>query len=101
MTASVSGVIDDEGNRCGEPLPLMGLFFKSAAPFACERVVLGAPVLLRIAPFGHDPRLLLEFMESRIERPLPHLQDVTGHLADAPSNRPTVHGLEVDDLQNQ
>jgi hypothetical protein len=44
---------------------------------------------------------LFELVKGRIERALTHLESFSGHLSDALRDRPAVHGLKRDCLQNQ
>ena len=45
--------------------------------------------------------MLFELVERGVERALADLQDVARHLPDALRDRPAVHRLERDDLQDQ
>ena len=40
-------------------------------------------------------------MQGGIQGTLIHLQDIAGHLADAPGDGPTVRGLESESLEDQ
>src|SRR4029453_695002 len=66
-----------------------------------EAVVAGAAIALRGAPLGADPALPLETRKRRVERALLDEQDLLRHLANALRDRPAVHRLESDRLQDQ
>src|SRR5262245_56150614 len=64
------GGLQDELDRFDIPAPACGLGADRAAASGTQPVVLGAPVVLRRAPFTLDPPLLLEPLEGGIERTL-------------------------------
>src|SRR5689334_25396302 len=66
-----------------------------------QRIELGAPVVLARLPLAGDPSLLLELVERGIERPVAHLEHVGGQVLEALADRPSVRGLERDDLEDE
>src|SRR5438309_793898 len=62
------------------PLPLIGLFCQPPAPQFCKPVVLGAAVILTLAPFAGDGALMLEAIKRGIERSLLDGQSFPGDL---------------------
>ena len=66
-----------------------------------QRIKFGAPIVVRLSPFGLNPSLLLEAMQRGIQRPLVHLQDLPGDLPDALCDSPSVHRLERKSSQDQ
>src|SRR4051812_23675894 len=88
-------------DRGREPLPRCGFLFELLTPGASQRVVLRAALLLGDAPLRADPPLMLEPLQRRIQGPLLHQQDVVGELPDARGDRPPVHRLEGQRLENE
>src|SRR4051812_2174763 len=80
---SAGSVGEDSPDRVGKPLPVPGFFGQLFSAALRQLVVLRLPVVLGIAPFRFDQSLLLEAMESGIERPLVDLEHVARDLLDA------------------
>ena len=66
-----------------------------------QRIEFGAAIVFRLSPFGLNPPLLLEAMQSGIKRALIDLQHLLGHLTDALRDPPAVHGLQSKRLEDQ
>ena len=77
------------------------LLFHRFASSSGERVIFRAAIVLTNRPFGADPAVLFELVESRIERSLADLENLGGHLMNALCNCPTVHRFQRKCLQNQ
>src|SRR5262249_3266722 len=88
-------------DRGGEPTPVRGLGVELPAAEPRQRVELRAAVVLGLLPLRVDPALLLELVEGGGEGALAHLKDVRRERAQAPADRPPVHGLESEDLQQE
>ena len=85
----------------GELLP--ALFFLGEL-FASERgkpVIARAAVVVRDAPSGGDPAILLHAVQSGVERALFDAQHLFGHFVDTEGNAPTVHRPELKRFQDQ
>src|SRR5262249_56788416 len=78
---------------CGEAIPVGGLFFQFLASESRQAVELGAAIILARLPLGRDPTLLLQLVQSSVERPVADLQDVAGNLFQALPNCPAVERL--------
>src|SRR5882762_6639289 len=84
-----------------EPLPVRSLQLQLFPAASGKPVILGLPVIVRIAPLCVDPASLLQPVQCRIQRALLYLQHVLGDLLDAQRNAPAVHGLERQGFQNE
>src|SRR5467141_1350115 len=78
----VLGSSDDERDGGRQSLPLRALRLQRFPAGPREGVELCAAVVLALAPLGFDPPLLLELVQRRVQRALPHAQLVVGHLSD-------------------
>src|SRR6266545_4410929 len=92
---------DNQRDGGGEPFPRRGFPVELFAAGPGELVVLRPPVLIRHAPLGFDPALVLEALQRGIQRALLHQQHVVGQLPDAPGDRPAVHRLERERFENE
>src|SRR5262245_22606133 len=95
------GGLQDELDSLDIPTPACGLGADSAPTRGGQPVVLGAPVVLRRAPFTLDPPLLLEPLEGGIERALIGIEHAPRQLLDALPDSPAVHGLEGQGLEDE
>src|SRR5580765_2792829 len=69
-------VLQNAGDGGRDPLPACRLLRQLLASGLGEPVVLGPPVVVRVAPRRLDPPLLLEPVQRRVERPLVDLEDI-------------------------
>src|SRR5579864_4415130 len=68
---------------------------------ARERIEFCATIVLRRFPLGGNPALLLELVQSGIERAVADLQHVPGDLFETLADGETVEGLKRKNLQEQ
>src|SRR6185369_753790 len=101
MEISLSSHAGDEVDRVRQPVPGGQLLLELRAAVRGQRIHLGLAAGLRLAPRGSDPGLLLEAVESGVERALLHAQHVGGDLFDPLGDRPAVHGPQGDRLEDQ
>jgi hypothetical protein len=71
------------------------------AASARERIELCHPSRLGCSPLGRDPGLLLQPVQSRVERSLLNLKSVSRDLLDTLGDSPAVFGLERNRFQDQ
>ena len=82
-------------------MPVGLLVLQILAPRRCERIELGAAIVVRLAPLRLDPSVLLKAVQSGIQRSLIYLEHVLGHLPDALGDAPAVHGFKSKGLEDQ
>jgi hypothetical protein len=70
-------------------------------PVRRESVELRPPPFRRHAPVALDPAAVLEPVERGVKRPLVHLEDVAGPLADALGDAPAVQRAERHRLEDE
>jgi len=92
---------DDQPNRVREPAPLLEFRLQPRASSRRQRIELRAAIVLRILPLGLNPALVLQTMQSGVQRALLNLQHAFGDLHNALRYRPPVHRLQRKRLQNQ
>src|SRR5688500_4664834 len=63
-------------------MPFAGLTRQLLSTRGCERVVLGAPVVLGLAPRGGDEPFLLELEQRGVERPVVERETIPARLLD-------------------
>src|SRR5579864_371442 len=68
---------------------------------ARERIEFRAAIVVRCFPLGGNPALLLELVQSGIERAVANLQHVPGDLFETLADGETVEGLERKNFQEQ
>src|SRR5271156_5006255 len=81
-----SGKLQDAGDGLRQALPALFLFGKLLAALGGQAVVAGAAIVLRGAPLGADPAVLLHAMEGGIEGAFFDAEDVFGNQLDMESN---------------
>src|SRR5262249_33924060 len=106
LTSIVSSLIGltrphHERDRGGKALPERGFLVELLPSRARQLIPLRAASLIGNAPSGADPPLMFEALERGIQRALLHEQDVVGELADARRDRPAVHRLERERLEDE
>ena len=79
-----------------QALPLRDLDVELFAAGFRQRVEARAAVVLGRSPVGHDPALVLEPVQRRIERALPHLEQIVRDLLNPLRDRPSVHRFQGD-----
>src|SRR5262245_11121559 len=92
---------DDGRDGAREPLPVGAFAFEVLATRAGQVVELRAPPEVARLPLRGDPALLLELVQRGVERSVADLQRVIGDLPEALADRPAVHRLERQNLQDQ
>src|SRR5262249_19525761 len=93
--------LHDLRNGSRQTRQIGSLRFELLPARARKGIELGAPVVFRERPLGGDPSLVLEFVQSRIERPFADPQDIARDLRQTLANRPTVHWFQRGDFQNE
>src|SRR6185436_7862993 len=88
-----------DGRR--ETFPVRSLFGQLFAAGFGQLVILGLAIVVRAVPFGDDPTLLFESIQSRVERTLVDVEHSIRHLLDALRNTPAVHRFQRQRLQDQ
>ena len=68
---------------------------------ARERIEFRATIVLRCFPLGGNPALLLQLVQSGIERAIADLQHISGDLFEALADGKTVERLERENFQQQ
>ena len=96
-----SGFADHEVDGGGEAVPVGSFFFELGTAGGCERVELGLAAGFAFGPLGLDPTLLLEAMQSGVERALLHLEDFAGKLLNPLGDGPSVEGFEKERFEDQ
>src|SRR5215831_10696712 len=91
--------IHDLHDRRGESLPVGGFLFEFAAAEARQRVILGPTVVLTRSPFGFNPAFLFQLVQSRIQRSVADLKNLSRYLLQPLADRPPVHRFERDNFQ--
>src|SRR6185369_11244112 len=92
---------DNEGDGGRETVPLLDFAAEFLFSSDGQGIVFGATVVFGFAPLGADPTLLLEAVESGIERTLLDLEDLFRHYLDALRDGPAVHGLLGDHAHDE
>src|SRR5205807_5515937 len=82
------------------PISMRGLSRQHLASDRCQRIEFRAPVCLRGSPLGGDPALLLELVQSRIERAFADLQHIAGDLLQTLADSPTRSEEHTSELQS-
>src|SRR5688500_3240593 len=88
-------------HRFGQPFPARRFIAQAGAAERRQLVVLGAPVVVRHAPFTLDQPLLFETVKGGIERALLDVQRVPGDLLDAQQHAIAVQLAERHGFQNE
>jgi hypothetical protein len=101
IQAAASGSPKHQTNRRGKTFPIGFFFTEVFSTGGGKRIVFGAAIIFRFAPFGANPSLMLETMQRRIKSTLVHLQNVAGDLANSLGDGPAVHRTERDGLEDQ
>src|SRR5579864_5530705 len=96
-----SSCLERASNRHGDASPTHGLAFELAAPGLGQPVVLGAAIVLRLAPFRAEPAFLLHAVQSGEERTGLDFKCPAGDLLNAARNSQTVHLAQGQGLQNE
>ncbi|SPF52681.1 hypothetical protein SBA4_5190007 [Candidatus Sulfopaludibacter sp. SbA4] len=91
----------DEVNRGTQAFPAFGFLRKRLAARFGEPVVLGFFARVVCFPAGGEQAALFHAVQSGIERALPDLQCLTGHLFDAADDAVTVQRFESHDAEDQ
>src|SRR6266508_4020992 len=65
-------------DRAGNSTPLTRFLYKLFAPPVCQRVESGFPIFVGGAPFGADPSLFLQSLQSQIKRTVVDEEDLIG-----------------------
>jgi hypothetical protein len=76
-------------------------FRQPAAPGGGDPVELGAPVVIRDAPFGAQQTAQLEPVQGGIERAFFHAQDLVGRLLDELGDGVAVPGTALEGLEDE
>src|SRR5690606_31860740 len=92
---------NDSRDGLRQPIPVRTLAGEPLSASARQRVELGPPVVLRGAPFGRNPAVVLELVQRGIERSVAYLQHLVGDLPQALANCPAMERFEGEDLQQQ
>src|SRR5258708_18674212 len=90
LIARLDSGLQNPTDRLRQTLPIRDLPSELLVPLACQAIHLRAAALLGVDPFGGQQALLLESVQSRIERALRHLQQRALRLVDLLSYRVTV-----------
>src|SRR5258708_9261610 len=93
--------LNDPRNGARKPAPVVGFFFELSPPEPCKRIVFRPPAILGRFPFGCNPALLLQLVQSRVERSVAHLQHVAGYLLQPLTDGEAVQRLKGQDFQQQ
>src|ERR1017187_730 len=105
MASSRSGVADYARHSFGEPPPAFLFLLQAFLAQGRHRIEAGFAILLRLAPFGFDPALLLHAVQRGVERALLHAEKFLRYLMDAGRNGVPVHSLvgsqSAEDQKNQ
>jgi hypothetical protein len=80
---------------------LRGFLFQSFSAGSGQLVVFGAAAIFASRPLGADPAILFELVKRGIERSLPYLENLAGHLTNALGDGPTMHGFEGDGFEDE
>ena len=96
-----SGSPHDSGDRGGQALPPCRLVDDCVTSCLGKGVVPRPAVRIRRPPLGGNPALSFELVQRGVQRALTDPQHVARHLPDTLCDRPAVHRLQRDRLQNQ
>src|SRR5581483_9508606 len=92
---------ENELDRARHALPRLPFFSEPRASRRRQRVVAGAPIVLRRVPRRADEALALEAVERGIERPLPHLEEMLRAVLEPLGDAPAMHGAELQRFQDE
>ena len=95
------GSSEDLGHGGGELDPGVPFQFELPASRLGEFVILGAAIVFRSTPLRFDPAAALESMECRVEGALRNLQRCPRHLVQTLGDRPSMHRLERERLEDE
>src|SRR5215471_14604705 len=93
--------LDEETNGRRQPLPGLQLALELLPALTRQRVELRVAPEIGRFPLGANPALLLQPVERRVQRPLPHRQGVAGQDLNALRDSPPVQRLARDGLEDQ
>jgi hypothetical protein len=88
-------------DRPGQPLPMGRLALKMAPSKPRQSVKFRAPPQFTRLPFGGNPPLLLKLVQRRVKRAVTHPQNIAGDLIQTLADRPPMHRLQRQYLQQQ
>src|SRR5579863_2883582 len=88
-------------NRRRDAFPVGGFVLQMPPSETSKRIKLRAPVVLTRFPFRLYPALLLELVQSWVERPVADLQGFVRDLLESLAERPAVKGLKGKYFENQ
>ena len=92
---------DHEVYGGGEAVPVGSFFFELGTAGSSKGVELSLTACFAFGPFGSDPSLLLETVESGIERALLDLEDFAGKLLNPLGDGPAVKGFEKERFEDE
>src|SRR4051812_22881830 len=93
--------LEHGGTGAREAKPIECFRFQILPAEPRERVEFGAAVVVGDAPFRGDQPGVLELVECGIERSVTHLERIGGDLTEPVPDRPSVHGLEGEHLEDE
>src|SRR5580765_8274110 len=91
----------ERGDGARETVPVSGFDLELLAAGARERIELRAAIVLARPPLGAHPAFLLELVQRRVEGSVADLEDVGGQLLESLPDRPPVHRLEREHLEDE
>ena len=97
----VSGPLDHQPDGGGQPVPALELALELLPALARQGIELRAPAKVGFFPVGGDPSLVLEAMESRVERTLLNREHLAGQFLNAFRDRPAVQRIARDGLEDE
>src|SRR5213079_2969488 len=93
--------LNNPRNGARKPAPVVCFFFELLTPEPCERIIFRPPAILGCFPLGCNPALLLQLVQSRVQRSVAHLQHIARHLLQSLAYREAVHRFNRQNFQKQ
>src|SRR4051812_9300165 len=98
---SLSGGLEHLLNGFDHTVEIVALGGELFTAGGCERVIAGAPIVLRRSPFGSHPTVQEESLERWVERAFADLEDVVGGLLELQGDAIAVHGAFGEGFEDQ
>src|SRR5437762_5630012 len=93
--------LNNPRNGTRKSAPVICFLFELSPPQSCQRIIFRPPSILRRFTLGCDPALLLQLVQSRVQRSVAHLQHVAGYLFQTLTDSEAIHRLKSENFQQQ